>query len=105
MMTLYIFSRILFIYFCVSFDYFSLEPSIEYETLRRRLFHNIMEFSNFVNSQIMQAKTELKESKLADSSLSNFMNMADEFKRFEKIFTYILFLPNLYSFTLLQFIC
>lgn len=59
----------------------SIEPSIEYETLRRRLYHNIMEFSNFVNSQILQLKAELKESKQSDNSLSNFMSMVKEFER------------------------
>lgn len=42
-----------------------------------------MEFSNFVDSQISQAKAELKESKQADNSLSYFKSMADEFKRCE----------------------
>lgn len=56
------------------------EPNTKYETLRRRLFHNVHELWYYINSQTAQFNKDSKKSP-AKRKLTSFMNMIGEFKR------------------------
>ncbi|XP_065201965.1 alpha-(1,6)-fucosyltransferase [Planococcus citri] len=56
------------------------EPFLKYETLRRRLYHNVHELWYYINFQTSQFTKELKKSP-SKKRLTSFMNMIGEFKR------------------------
>lgn len=73
------------------------EPSTEYEILRRRLYNNVLEMWYFVTTQISDLQPKLIKSAVYKEKYTNFLNMVSQYKRY-CIENFLIIFQNVFLF-------